>query len=83
MKDCKVENVYKSLEDNVRFHEASEESLKSEISAAITESTRLGQLFDGIRADVADLKERLGTRDAAVRSIVDHLCATLPLPRCW
>lgn len=38
----------KSLQDNVAFYEASEESLKGELAAVTMESTRLGQLFDSV-----------------------------------
>lgn len=59
------------------FYEASEKILKSEIAAATTESTRLGQFFSNVCAEVTDLQERLGAMDAVVRSIVEDSCVSL------
>lgn len=56
----------KTLEDNVAFYEASEENLKSELMVVRTESTALGQLFNDIRAEVADFQELLGVRHAVI-----------------
>lgn len=47
-------------------HEISEEELKSELAASITERTRLGQLFDSIRAKVVELREMLSAKHAVI-----------------
>lgn len=44
-----------SLKDSIAFYKAREESLKSELSAEMTESTRIGLIFDDTSADVVDL----------------------------
>lgn len=41
------------------------------------DSTRLGQLFDNIRAEVAELEKRLGAKDAVIRSVAEDSCALL------
>lgn len=67
----------KILEDNMAFYEANEQSLKSEHAAAKTESTWLGQSFDGVRAEVAYSQKRSGARDAVTRCIAEDSCAML------
>lgn len=49
---AQLKSSMKSLEDNVAFHEASGEDLKSELVPTTTETTRLSQLFDDVRANV-------------------------------
>lgn len=56
----------KILKDSVALYEASKESLKSELAVATTDSTQLGQLFDGLRGEIADLQERFGANDNGI-----------------
>lgn len=71
-----LEPFITGLEYDVPLYEVSDEDLKSELAAEITDSTRLGQLLDGARADEIDLPERLGTNDAVIISIVQDSCAS-------
>lgn len=61
-----VEDVYISMEDSVTIYEASKENLNSGIAAVTSESTWLGQLFGGVRAELADLQKKFGARDAVI-----------------
>lgn len=72
-----LKKCIKSLEENVAFYKASEGSMNGELAAATAQSTRLGQLFDSVRADGGDLQEKLEARDAVLRSIIEYSCATL------
>lgn len=40
-----------------------------------TKSTRIGQLFDSVRAGVAELQERLCLREVVIGSIFGDSCA--------
>lgn len=66
----------KNVEDNVAFHIASKKNVKTELAAATTNKTRLGQLYDNAPAKVADLQERLGVRGVVIQFIVEDSCAT-------
>lgn len=41
------------------------------------ESTRFGQLFDDVKAEVPDLQEVLGTIVGVIGSILENSCATI------
>lgn len=69
--------IIKSLEDDVSFTEGSGEDVNSELAATITESTWLCQLFDSVRAEGAEIQERLGGRDTVIPSIIKYSCVTL------
>lgn len=66
------------------FYEASEQSVKNELKSERTESTRLGQFFDDVREEVADLQEKMGAWDAlfdpSIKICVPHLSH---LSRTW
>lgn len=47
----------KSREDNRKFKKASEEVLKTELAAAITESKQLDPLFNDVLAGAVDLQK--------------------------
>lgn len=49
----------KSLNHSFALCGAGRESLKSELAAATTENTGSGQLYDSLRAEVADVREGL------------------------
>lgn len=51
--------------------------MKRESAKATAESTRLGELFDGTRAQVVELRRAYAAKDDVVRSIVQDSCATL------
>lgn len=76
-KIAKLKMSSESLEDNVAVFEGCKELLKSKLASATSQSTCIGQLFDGMRVKRADLKEYLGVRDAVIQSIVEDLCAML------
>lgn len=57
-------------------YEVSEENLRIELAAAKTESTRLSQAVDDIRANMVDVRECLGVKNTVIRSIVEDLCAS-------
>lgn len=59
------------------LHETNKKRQKSRLAPATTEGSRLDQLSDRVHAKVADLQERLRTRDAVIQSIVKDSCATL------
>lgn len=59
------------------FYEASEEDLNSEVAATIKERIWLEQLFDAVRAEVVDLRETFGARNAVIRSIGRDSCSSL------
>lgn len=63
--------------DNVMFYEASEEKLKKELVVTINDSTRLSKLANEMRAEVADIRERLGVWNSLIRLIIDYSCASL------
>lgn len=67
---ARLKSFMKNLKDNVAFFEASEKDLKNELPVSINVSTRLSQLADDIREKVVELREGLGARDGAIRSIV-------------
>lgn len=52
--------------------EAIGESLNGELAASKTKSNRVGQLFDIVRAKMADFQERMDERVAVIRSIIEH-----------
>lgn len=60
----------KSLEDSDLFYKGCEEDLKAEFMRATAKSTHLGEYFDSVRAQVADLRGRMAAKEAAVMSIV-------------
>lgn len=62
-KIAQLKSSIKRVEDRVRFYEACEKDMKSELEASITKSTRIGQLFDDIHAEVVDLREWLRGKD--------------------
>lgn len=61
------------------FYKASKKCLKSELSTTIAETAWLGQLFDDLQVQAADLPERLSARDAVIQSIVEDFCTLLGL----
>lgn len=77
------ETFTKSLADNVAFHAAKKEDLKKELALQIVRSTRLGQLFYDLRAEVFPFRESLGTKNPVIGSVVEDLYASLGLsPKC-
>lgn len=54
-----------------------EESLKSELATATTESARLCSLFDSTREEMVHLQEKLAARDIIATSFVESTCARL------
>lgn len=71
-------NMYiRRLKHNLASNEASEESWNGEFAAATTKSIQLGQLFNNVRAEVADLREKVAAKNAVIRYIVEYSCVTL------
>lgn len=79
-KTAQLKISIKLQKDSAILYEASEEDLKNEMVVVIKESTRLRQLFDDIRADVADSRERYGRKYGVIRSIVEDSCVSLGPP---
>lgn len=69
-KIAQLKTSIKNLEDNAAFYEASEEDWKDELAKATAEHTRLGELFDSMRTQVVDFREKLATKDAVIQPIV-------------
>lgn len=65
------------MENNVAFYEASKDRLKSELAAVTAESTRIGQLFGSVRAEVDDLQNWLCSKHVVIPSIVKYSFETL------
>lgn len=61
-KIAKLRSSLNCVEDNVDFYDANEHDLKSELAASIKQSTRTSQLFDYVRDEAVDLRERLGAK---------------------
>lgn len=66
-----LESSINSLPNNLPLYKASEESSEIKLGSVTAESTRLGQLFEDVCAEAAEIQERLGAMDAANRFIVD------------
>lgn len=67
----------RSLEGNVALYDASEENLKGELEKTMAERTRLKELFNSRRAQVARLREKLAPKHAVRKSIVEDSCITV------
>lgn len=78
-RNAHLKSSRKSMEDNMTFYEEREEDLKSDLAAEITQSTPISQSIDDIRAELDNLREILGPKDAAFHSILKRSCA-LPGP---
>lgn len=70
-KATQLKSSIKRVKDNVTSYEASEDALMKEVALAINDSTRPSQAFDNIRAEVADLRERLGARHGVIPSVAE------------
>lgn len=72
-----LKDSIKDLEENISFHEDSKESLKGMIARLMAEITWIGALFDSTRAQMIELKERMTSKDAMMKSVAHASCATL------
>lgn len=62
----KLKTSIKSQENNATCYEASEWSIKSQCVAATTKITSSSLLFDNVLAELSNIKEALGARDAVI-----------------
>lgn len=61
----------KGQEDNMGFQDRNKNDLKCELTAAMTVSIWLSQLFDDVCAEVANLRERLSAKHVVIGSIIE------------
>lgn len=72
-----MRHLEKLPEDTAAFHKTSKDELKNELAATTKNSTGIGQLLNDIRAEVVDLQEKFGAKDAVIRTIVEDSCVSL------